>query len=118
MNRIFEVVKAKTPYFAIEQIKALVGADCIHIHGKVYENFSTRSEARNRTKEVCMALTADQFSETVELTWDKADVYGVQFRDSGWYLKLTIDDDVPEAVCISFHPLKYPLRTNRGNVKP
>ena len=111
-------MKARTPHFSLERIKSLVAADCIHIHGKVYENFSTRTEARIRTKEVCGALTVNEFAETVELTWDTADVYGVRFRDGGWYLKLTIDEDVPEAVCISFHPLKHPLRTNRGEGKP
>ena len=112
------MVKAKAPHWSLERLKALVVADRMHIHGKVYENFGSRIEARTRTKEICMALTVDQFAETVELTWDKADVYGVVFRERGWYLKLTIDEEGPEADCISFHPLKYSLRTNRGEVKP
>jgi hypothetical protein len=111
-------VKAKTPHWSLERIKLLVAADKIHVHGKVHENFSSPEEARTRTKEACMSLTVAAFAETVELTWDTADVYGVRFRDGGWYLKVTIDEEVPEAVCISFHPLKHPLRTNRGEVKP
>jgi hypothetical protein len=111
-------VRAKRPHWPLERIKALVAADSIHIHGKVNENFSSPKEARTRTKEVCMSLTVAQFAETVALTWDTADVYGVRFREGGWYLKLTIDEEIPEAVCISFHPLKFSLRTNSGEVKP
>jgi hypothetical protein len=111
-------MKAKTPHWPLERLKELVAADKVHIHGKVFENFATPGEARTRTKEVCMSLSTDEFAETVTLTWDTADVYGVRFRDSGWYLKVTIDEEIPEAVCISFHPLKFSLRTNRGEVKP
>lgn len=117
-SAILGLVKAKVPHFSLERMKALVAADSIHIHQKVFLNFSTPREARACTKEICLGLTAKQFVETTVLTWDTADVYGVRFRDGGWYLKLTIDSDVPEAVCISFHPLKHPIRTNGGEVKP
>jgi len=113
-----EKVKAKTPHWSLERLKALVTAGEIHIHASVYQNFSTRAEARRCTAEMCLEVTTDQFAETLNMTWDKADVYGVRFRDGGWYLKVAIDEEIPEAVCISFHPLKRPLRTNRGEVKP
>jgi hypothetical protein len=35
-----------------------------------------------------------------------ADVCGVVFRSGGWYLKLCIDEEVPEVAIISFHPLE------------
>jgi hypothetical protein len=47
-----------------------------------------------------------------------ADVYGVRFRGGGWYLKLTVDDEMPEVAIISFHPLEAPLRTSGGEIKP
>ena len=46
-------------------------------------------------------------------------MYGVRIADgSGWYLKITIDETVPEVAVISFHPLERPLKTNGGMVKP
>lgn len=111
-------VKAKTPHWPLERIKALVSAGELHIHQSVYNSFSTRAEARRAVVDVCLAVTTREFAETLNMTWDRADVYGVQCLGAGWYLKVAIDEDAPEAVCISFHPLKYPLRTNRGEVKP
>ncbi|HVV48991.1 MAG TPA: type II toxin-antitoxin system MqsR family toxin [Polyangia bacterium] len=111
-------MKAKTPHWPLERLKALISAGEIHIHESVYKNFSTRGEARRSVIEVCMSITTREFAETLDMTWDKADVYGVQFLGGGWYLKVAIDEVPPEAMCISFHPLKYPLRTNRGEVKP
>ena len=35
----------------------------------------------------------------------------------GWYLKLTVDDEMPEVAITSFHPLEAPLRTRGGEVK-
>lgn len=111
-------VKAKTPHWPLERIKELVSAGEFHIHERVYESFTTRTEARRSVIEVCMSVTTREFAKTDDLTWDKADVYAVQFLGGGWYLKVTVDEETPEAVCISFHPLKYALRTNRGEVKP
>lgn len=48
-------------------------------------------------------LTADNFSETVELACDTADVYGLNIQNTGWYIKLCIDSDVPAVAVISFH---------------
>jgi len=48
-----------------------------------------------------------------------ADVYGVARDEGGWYLKLTIiDEDGPEVLVISFHPLERPIKTNGGLVLP
>ena len=58
------------------------------------------------------------FAHTVQLTQDVADVYGVKIDNAGWYMKLTIDKQVPEVAVISFHPLEKPLKTNGGVVQP
>lgn len=55
---------------------------------------------------------------TLSLPIDKADVYGIEVEGCGWYLKVCIDENVPEATFISVHPLENPLRTNGGEVKP
>jgi hypothetical protein len=53
-------------------------------------------------------------------TYDICDVYGVAREGGGWMLKIYIDETVPgtELTIISFHPLRHPLRTNGGFVKP
>jgi hypothetical protein len=51
-------------------------------------------------------------------TQDVCDVYGIVREADGWYLKLCIDEGVPEVAIISFHLLERPLRTNGGEIKP
>jgi len=65
-----------------------------------------------------MGLMMSQYAETVELTWDVADVYGVQIDGEGWYLKIAIDEEQPEVAVISFHPLERRLKTRGGWVNP
>ena len=49
---------------------------------------------------------------------DILDVYGVLRVGGGWMLKICIDETIPEVAVVSFHPLEWPLRTNRGVLKP
>ena len=63
-------------------------------------------------------LTADNFCEAVQLTYDTADVYGINIQSTDRYVKLCIDDDTPEVAVISFHPPEHPMRTPAGVVKP
>jgi hypothetical protein len=78
----------------------------------------TFQESRTVMKEVIAHVGVRNFSHSVQLTWDLADIYGVHFRGGGWYLKLTLDEEMPEVAIISFHPLEAPLRTNGGEIKP
>ena len=113
-------VKAKIPYFALERVKSMVEAGQFMIQqgrARVFLGGSFQ-EARVAMKEVIADLSVRNFSHSVQLTWDVADVYGVRFRGGGWYLKLTIDEETPEVAIISFHPLEAPLRTSGGEVKP
>lgn len=64
------------------------------------------------------ALGEHDFVETVHLTWDVADVYGLRFEDAAWYAKLYVDEKVPETTVISFHPLGRPIRRRGGWLKP
>ncbi len=86
--------------------------------GKAQAFHGTYRQAAVAVREVCAELTERQFARTESLTWDDADVYGIRYRQRGWYLKLTIDEAVPEVAIISFHPLQRPLRTNSGVVNP
>ena len=59
------------------------------------------------------------FSHSLQQIWDVCDVYGVKAGGGGgWYLKITLDEQVPEVAVVSFHPLERALRTNGGTVKP
>lgn len=97
----------------------MVAADEFFVQeGRAAAFFETVMAARAGVQSVVAGLTTRSFSRTVELTYDVCDVYGVQVGPLGWYLKLCIDETVPEVLIISFHPLERPLRTNGGTVKP
>jgi len=36
----------------------------------------------------------------------------------GWYIKVCIDEDIPEVAVISFHPPTHPMKTKAGIVRP
>lgn len=63
-------------------------------------------------------LTVANFAQTVPLTRDVCDVYGITINGAGWYIKLCIDEAAPEVVFISFHPPAWPLKTVAGVVQP
>jgi len=113
-------MRAKTPHWDLERVKALVAAGSFMIQqGRAFAHIGgTYADAAAEMQGVITGLTTRSFSHTQTLTWDIADVYGVVFRDGGWYLKLTIDEEIPEVAVISFHPLEAPLRTNGGEVRP
>lgn len=87
--------------------------------GRARAFFRDRKSAIEACRQAIAVLTVQDFAETQKLTWDVADVYGVCADDgTGWYLKITIDEAVPEVAVISFHPLERPLKTNGGMVRP
>ncbi len=86
--------------------------------GRALVFFKTRDAAVQAARQTLLNLTVRDFCETLQLTWDRADVYGVRLEGAGWYVKLTIDESIPEGAVISFHPLERPLKTNAGTVKP
>lgn len=116
--------KKKTPFFALTRIRALaVAPNGLFLQRTRARDFlvikaGTLQGAYSLAREVLMKLTESDFAETVMLSQDRADIYGVRLTNEGWYLKLTIDEAVPEVAVISFHPLERPLRTNGGLVNP
>jgi Motility quorum-sensing regulator, toxin of MqsA len=112
-------VKARVPRFPLVRVKALVAAGSFVVQESRAQAFhETYRQAALAVREVCSQITERQFARTESLTWDEADVYGVWYRQRGWYLKLTIDESIPELAIISFHPLQRPLRTNAGVMNP
>jgi len=77
--------------------------------------FASRTEALVAARAILAGITNKDFARTIALAHDIANEYGVRWAGAGWYLKLTIDETVPEVVVISLHPLEHPLRTNRGH---
>jgi hypothetical protein len=80
--------------------------------------FPTPAEALAMARQVTDLLNIDHFSETTQLSVDKADVYGLRVEGRGWYVKLYIDDEVPEVTFISLHRLEHPIETNGGRIEP
>jgi hypothetical protein len=113
-------MKAKAPHWPIERVKTLVAQGHFFVQrARALAFFSTREEAYLTIEEVTAQLTLRQFAHSISQTQDVCDVYGVVLTDNGgWYLKICIDESVPEVAVISFHPLERPLRTNGGEVKP
>lgn len=114
-------MKAKAPHWdlaRVQQLAAQPNGLFVQVT-RAAAFFGSMHEALGELREVIHRLTFQDFAETQQLTWDTADVYGIRMADgSGWYLKITIDEEIPELVVISCHPLAHPLRTNGGVVKP
>jgi hypothetical protein len=110
----------RTPRFPLERLKKLAAqpGGLFIQRGRALDSFETVSEAYAVAKRVIGELELTSFAQTVKLTYDVADVYGVKLEGNGWYLKVTIDESIPEVAVISFHPLERPIRTNGGMVKP
>jgi hypothetical protein len=102
----------------VKELAALPSGLFVQV-GRASAFFPNRKAAIEACRSAISSLTTKEFAETQKLTWDTADVYGVRMANgAGWYLKITIDEKVPEVAVISFHPLERPLKTNGGMVQP
>jgi len=110
------------PHHPLDEVKKLVAAGAFIVQrGRALDALippRTYQEAVEFVAAAVQALTVQHFHQTVHLTWDVADVYGLNFAGDGWYIKLCIDHSVPEVAVISFHPPQYPMRTKAGTIKP
>lgn len=109
----------RQPYWPLEEVQKLAAGGTIWVQQtRAVAFFPTRREAIRSAIEVVSRLTVEDFAETRTLSQDTCDVYGVILGEGGWYLKLCIDEDIPELVIVSLHPLEHPISTNRGTVQP
>jgi hypothetical protein len=107
------------PHWPLSQVKQLAAEGKLFVQRtRALDFFSSLKEALTVARKVLVELELPSFAYTEKLTYDLADVYGVRIEDGGWYLKLTIDEQVPEVAIISLHPLERPLKTRGGVVKP
>ncbi len=112
-------MKAKTPHWSLDRVKTLVANDKVFIQRtRALAFFASREAAEEAVRRTVSALTQRSFAETIVQTYDTCDVYGVRWEGDGWYLKICVDEAMPEVAVLSFHPLKYPLRTNSGVLNP
>jgi hypothetical protein len=112
-------MKARTPHWPLDRVKALVADGKVFIQrNRALVFFADREAATRAVQQVVSGLTPRSFAESKTQTYDTCDVYGVRWEDEGWYLKICVDETMPEVAVISFHPLAHPLRTNGGMVSP
>ncbi len=108
-------MKAKKPYWDLENVKALAASGKLFLtKTKAEKSFPDPGTAMATARATIGDLTERQFAETLKQI-DTCDVYGVRINASGWYLKVTIDELL---VVVSLHPLLKPLHTNSGILHP
>lgn len=108
-------MKAKQPYWNLENVKALAASGkLILTKTKAEKSFPDPATAMAAARATIGDLTERQFAETLKQV-DICDVYGVRINGSGWYLKVTIDELL---VVVSLHPMLKPLHTNSGILRP
>jgi hypothetical protein len=116
------VVAARGPHHSLDEVKRLVASGSFTVmKGRGLSLLVpplTYAEALGFVAAAVQLLSVDNFHATVQLTYDIADEYGITIENTGWYIKLCIDRDIPEAVVISFHPPAHPMRTRAGIVRP
>jgi len=110
----------KKPHYSLARIKQLVAERKVYIsRTRGLGFFPTARAAHELVRHICAELTVKQhFVRTVHLAVDVADEYGIRVDNVGWYVKVYVDETVPEASFISLHPLEYPIQTNGGIVIP
>ncbi len=109
----------KRPHYSLERVQELVAQKKVWLmRRRALDMFDTPREAIAFAMRVTALMSEAHFSETVVLAVDKADVYGIRIDDRGWYVKLYVDEAVPETTFISLHPLERAIMTNAGKVEP
>lgn len=111
--------RPRWPIATLQELAAIEGGLLLR-QASCLDFFETREQAYETAREVIAGLSLNDYANTEQLAVDLADVYGVKMYGEGWYLKVTVDDDVPDmvVVVISLHPLKWSLKTNGGMVEP
>lgn len=111
-----------SPHYPLDEVKKLVAAgDFMVMKGRALNLLVpplTYAQAVAFVAAAIQMLSVDNFCQTVQLTYDVADEYGLNIDGTGWYIKLCIDRTIPEVAVISFHTPQFPMRTKAGTVKP
>lgn len=110
------------PHHSLDEVKRLVAAGKLTVmRGRALNLLvppMTYAGAVGFVAAAIQLLSVDNFHSSVSLTYDVGDVYGLNVDGVGWYIKLCIDQDVPEVAVISFHPPEHAMRTKAGTIKP
>lgn len=111
------------PHFPLERVKSIaVARNGLYLQRTRAQNIlvertGSSIAAYQKAREIILSLELGHFAKTVQLPCDIADIYGFYIQNEGWYLKITIDESIPEVAVISLHPLEHPLRTRNGVVE-
>lgn len=119
----------KKPHHSLEEVKALgvkrrvrlLKTRALDPMMDSLASADTAAKATALAAATIAALTLDAFSDTVQQSFVTCDIYGVVIEERGFFVKLHIDVDARGedlVICMSFHLLERPLRTNGGTVKP
>lgn len=115
------------PRYVLADVQALVAKGEFHVSQKsaaariISILACTQKAAREYAAKVICSLVPDNYCETVRLSVDVADVYGVVVAGDAWYIKFCIDPNGPngdEVSVISFHPPLHAMRTKAATIKP
>ncbi len=109
----------KGPHWPLERVKRLSADGKLFLQRtKALDSFESPRAAYEFAQETIRDLTERSFVESMQHTYDVMDIYGVRIETMGWYLKLYIDEEVPEVTVVSLHPLERAIKTRGGMVKP
>jgi hypothetical protein len=112
-------MEKRKPRWPLATVKRLVADGRVALTHSACEFFASRTEALMRACAAIQSLRLTDFAHSSHLAVHDADIYGVTADDHGWYLKLTVVEELGKIVLvISFHPLDQPLRTRGGMVEP
>jgi hypothetical protein len=110
------------PHHSLDEVKRLVASgQFMLMKGRALNLLVpplTYAEALRFVAAAVQLLSVDNFHQSVQLTHDVADEYGLNIDGTGWYIKLCIDQSEPEVTVISFHTPQFPMRTKAGTIKP
>ena len=113
----------KGPRYPLVRVKALVRKGGLFVQrtralDELVSREGSHREALEFVARAIEKLDERDFVETLRMTWDVADVYALRFESVAWYVKLYVDEAVPETTVISFHPLERPIRRRGGWLEP
>ncbi|OGQ81277.1 MAG: hypothetical protein A2289_04305 [Deltaproteobacteria bacterium RIFOXYA12_FULL_58_15] len=108
----------KGPRWPLEQVKSLAANGQLFLQRtRALDLFESPKAAYVFARETIETLTEKNFVESKQHIFDVMDIYGVHVEDQGWYLKLYVDEEVPEVTVVSLHPLERAIKTRGGMVK-
>lgn len=113
------------PVYDLADMQAYVASNRFHPYVKsaldpVWDVFGvSRRHAVRRIQEIVATLTEEDYVETIKMDDDSlSDVYGKEFTEIGWYVKLALKVEDGEVDVQSCHPARFDMKTKGGAIVP